>query len=133
MFKKLRNKFLLLNLIIISIMMLIAFISIYLILYNTIRSDIEDEMHKIAGFAFSNYPPPSPSSIPPPSGDKMKPPPPLWDQSVCFTFFTDSSFAIQSVSSAFNAEREFYEAAKELALSKNTNSGLSEMDSLCKI
>ena len=50
MFKQLRNRFLILNLIIISIMMIIAFISIYLITHSNVRNDINMEMNRLSDF-----------------------------------------------------------------------------------
>lgn len=50
MFKKLRNKFLILNLIIISVMMLLSFGSIYLIIYQNVRSTIYEELADASEF-----------------------------------------------------------------------------------
>lgn len=47
MFKQLRNRFLILNLVTISVMMLIAFTSIYVITYQDVQKDTNDELHKI--------------------------------------------------------------------------------------
>ena len=45
MFNKLRNRFLIVNLVIISFMMLLAFASIYTITYQNVRRDIDIELH----------------------------------------------------------------------------------------
>lgn len=50
MFQKLRNRFLLLNLFIISVMMLIAFASIYLITYQNVNSEIRMDLRRISEF-----------------------------------------------------------------------------------
>ncbi|MHA7965347.1 sensor histidine kinase [Paenibacillus sp. CAU 1782] len=48
MFNKLRNRFLLLNLITISVIMLVAFASIYTITYRNAQNDIKMDLHRIA-------------------------------------------------------------------------------------
>lgn len=50
MFTKLRNRFLIVNLVIISVVMLIAFASIYVITYRNVQADINDEIHRVADF-----------------------------------------------------------------------------------
>lgn len=48
MFNKLRNRFLLLNLITISVIMLVAFASIYTVTYRNAQHDIKMDLHRIA-------------------------------------------------------------------------------------
>jgi hypothetical protein len=48
MFNKLRNRFLIVNLTTISVMMLIAFATIYIIMYVNVQSDINMALHRIA-------------------------------------------------------------------------------------
>ncbi|RRJ62672.1 GHKL domain-containing protein [Paenibacillus oralis] len=48
MFKKLRNRFLIVNLVTISVMMLVAFAAIYIITYRDVQSDSKGELHKIS-------------------------------------------------------------------------------------
>ena len=50
MFTKLRNRFLVLNMVIISITMLIAFASIYIITYNNVNNEINMSLRRISGF-----------------------------------------------------------------------------------
>lgn len=50
MFNKLKNRFLLLNLVTISVMMLAAFAIIYTITYQDVRRDIDIELHKTTEF-----------------------------------------------------------------------------------
>ncbi|MGG6311375.1 sensor histidine kinase [Paenibacillus macerans] len=47
MFTQLRNRFLVVNLITISVMMLVAFATIYIITYRDVQTDIDMDLHKI--------------------------------------------------------------------------------------
>lgn len=114
MFKQLRNKFLILNLVTISVMMLMAFTAIYLMTYNNVRRDIDMELRKIS------EPIHRPNEIP-------KQGPPL-ERSLSFTLTTDSSGDITSSFSIFDMDKEFYEAAKEEALSQNKDTGNFKME-----
>lgn len=131
MFKELRNKFLILNLVIISVMMLLAFTSIYLITYSDVRRSIDMELHKISdsnrkindgakdfrpGYgnleAGRNF------------ADNDAPP----DRSVSFTLIADSKNNIINTYSIFDMSNDFYENAKKSALSKNTDNGRFKLD-----
>ena len=109
MFKKLRNRFLLLNLVTISVMMLLAFSSIYVITYRNIRSDIDMELRRISEFSRK-------------SGDGLDllPRP---ERSLSFTVITDNQWNIKVVSSVFDMDKDFYEAAKTSALSRKAATG----------
>lgn len=50
MFQKLRNRFLLMNMVIISIIMLVAFAAIYTITYQNVRRDIEVDLQRVSEF-----------------------------------------------------------------------------------
>ena len=50
MFNKLRNRFLIVNLVIISFIMLLAFASIYTITFQNVRGDIDMELHRVSDF-----------------------------------------------------------------------------------
>lgn len=47
MFTKLRNRFLIVNLVTISVIMLVAFISIYVITYQDVQNNIQMDLHRI--------------------------------------------------------------------------------------
>ncbi|MFT5874280.1 MAG: two-component system sensor histidine kinase CiaH [Clostridium sp.] len=117
MFKELRRRLLILNLVIISIMMLIAFSSIYLITYNNVHRDINMELHKISGF---NQKSKESSNDQKPNFDNSQSPK---ERSLSFSLFTDKEGTIESYSSIFDMEKVFYENAKEMALSKNSATG----------
>lgn len=50
MFKKLRNRFLLMNMVIITFIMLVAFTAIYMITYQNVRRDIAMELQRVSEF-----------------------------------------------------------------------------------
>lgn len=116
MFKQLRNKFLILNLVIISVMMLAAFSSIYLITYNNVQRDIDMELNKLSGF--DKRPNLNPKDLPhSPANNFPK------ERSVSFSLITDTEGSIISSFSVFDMDNEFYESAKDIALSKSSNTG----------
>ncbi|WP_339787904.1 HAMP domain-containing sensor histidine kinase [Paenibacillus sp. FSL R7-0313] len=55
MFKKLRNRFLIVNLVSISIMMLVAFATIYTITYQNVQRETNMELYKVSDFYHSPY------------------------------------------------------------------------------
>lgn len=118
MFKKLRNKFLLLNLITISVMMLIAFSSIYIITYNNVRSDIDMELHKIADA------PRKPIDFRNPIRDIQ----PQQERSVSFTLITDSSWKLLGAYSVIDGDGDFFEAAKTAALAQQSAQGTLKLE-----
>ncbi|SNT27600.1 His Kinase A (phospho-acceptor) domain-containing protein [Anaerovirgula multivorans] len=127
MFKQLRNKFLILNLVIISVMMLIAFTSIYLITYNNVHKNIQMELRRLSEFSRRvNEKVNQPSrdfyngGTPPPDFEHRELPP---EPSVSFALTTDDEGNILSISSIFTMEEAFYEAAKNSVLSQNTSTG----------
>ncbi|MBD8840868.1 HAMP domain-containing histidine kinase [Paenibacillus sp. CFBP 13594] len=55
MFKKLRNRFLIVNLVSISIMMMVAFATIYTITYQNVQRETDMELYKVSDFYHSPY------------------------------------------------------------------------------
>jgi signal transduction histidine kinase len=104
-------------------MMLLAFSSIYIITYNNVHNDIRMELNKIS--EFSRKPVPAPGSGQPKPGFDNAPP---RERSVSFTIDTDSNLNITLISSIFDMEEDFYEAAKTAAASKNTSTGKLKLD-----
>lgn len=122
MFKKLRNRFLILNLVIISVMMLAAFTSIYLVTYSNVRRNIDMELHKISDFNRKPGENPGQSK---PNPDRSLPPP---ERSVSFSIMTDNQWNIKTISSIYDMDNTFYENAKNSALSKKTDTGNFKLD-----
>lgn len=133
MFKQLRNRFLILNLIIISIMMIFSFTSIYLITYKNVRNDINMEMKKLSDFDRKLY-----NSQKEPKLDIDNSPKepkldnnneePHMERSISFTLTLDNNKKLTSYSSIFDMEESFYELAKEKALSENSSKGRFKLD-----
>ncbi len=104
-------------------MMLLAFSSIYIITYNNVHNDIRMELNRISEFSLK--PAPAPGSGQPKPGFDNTPP---RERSVSFTIDTDSSWNIVLISSIFDMEEDFYEAAKAAAAAKNTPTGKLKLD-----
>lgn len=127
MFKKLRNKFLILNLVIISVTMLLAFISIYAITYDNTRKSIDMELHRLSKpneapkLPKANFDTPEASRGFP---NTEQPP----ERSVSFTLIADSNKNLVSYFSVFQMEKDFYESAMKMAFSKNSNAGSFNSD-----
>lgn len=115
MFKELRNKFLILNLVIISVTMLMAFTAIYLMTYNNVNRDINGELRKIS--EFNRKPMETPKDLPHPP-----------ERSLSFTINTDNNGNVESFNSIFEIEKDFYEKAKTLALNKNKENGRFKLE-----
>lgn len=131
MFKELRNKFLILNLVSISVMMLIAFSTIYFITYSNIQKDINLELHRMPDFNhriddnvknskqdLNNTPMAKENAageVPP-------------NRSLSFTLTIDSNGNITNTPSFFNMTEAFYKEIKDMALSKSSNTGRFKYD-----
>ncbi|MBU3114066.1 sensor histidine kinase [Clostridium lacusfryxellense] len=117
MFKELKKRFLILNLVIISIMMLIAFSSIYLITYNNVHRNIDMQLHKTSDINRNENEKPKGER---PDLDDSKSP---QDRSLSFSLTIDKEGNIESYFSILNMDSDFYEEAKEAALSNNNVTG----------
>lgn len=122
MFKKLRNRFLIVNLMSISFMMIVAFITIYVITYQNVQRETNLELYKASDFYHGPY-----QSLPSttgkngssgnggndfkenrgPGGDLGSPP----ARSVSFMIQTDNQGNITDTHSRFNMENTFYNEA----------------------
>lgn len=125
MFKQLRNRFLVLNLVIISIMMIISFTSIYLITYKNVRNDIAMEMSKVSDFNRK------PDSIPKEQHNldsNNKKEEHRGERSIAFTLIIDNNKKITNYFSIFDMDEKFYESAKDKALSENSSTGRFKLE-----
>ena len=132
MFNKLRNRFLIVNLTTISVMMLIAFATIYIIMYVNVQSDINMALHRIAD---NEQKGPMDAQGPRGAGDGGtmpidKGPIDAYqpDRSVSFTVQTDASGALIDKNSKFTMDDDFYTAALKEALSKDKDIGRFTLD-----
>ncbi len=130
MFRQLRNRFLILNLVIISVMMLLAFSSIYLITYNNVQRDIDRELHRVSEIHLMPMPMPMTNKNQPQISlkntpltrdlDRSRPPS---ERSISFSLLTDKEWDIIGFSSIFDIDEEFCQTAKSTAISTNRNTG----------
>ncbi|OAX45954.1 sensor histidine kinase [Paenibacillus sp. AD87] len=124
MFKKLRNRFLIVNLVSISIMMLVAFATIYIITYQNVQRETNMELFKVSDFYHGPY---NSSKMPrgddrgsvagsqpsdsiadgAPGSDPNSPP----GRSVSFMVKTDSEWKITDAHSRFDMDDTFYTEA----------------------
>lgn len=105
MFNKLRNRFLLMNMVIISFIMLVAFGTIYMITYQNVRNDINMELRRMA---FPN------GKMDGDAGRHRQDvnAPGMGDQrSVVFVLHTDEQWNIIKTHSPIEMESDFYAAA----------------------
>ncbi|MBR2565311.1 MAG: HAMP domain-containing histidine kinase [Paenibacillus sp.] len=134
MFNKLRNRFLIVNLVSISIMMLVAFVTIYTITYQNVKRETNMELFKVSDFYHGPYGSVAhegvssgSSSVPStgrgvdndgmgergigayrgPGGDPKAPP----ARSVSFMIQTDKQWNITDTHSRFDMEESFYTQA----------------------
>jgi two-component system, OmpR family, sensor histidine kinase CiaH len=125
MFRKLRNKFLLINLIIISSLMIIAFSIIYCINFRSAWTGIDSELYRMSamykrdlinqglvkdGIDTSQIPPFDRSSQPS-------------EPSVSFSLLIDKDGNVLYIRSIFDLEIDIYDTAKNTALSQNKGKG----------
>ncbi|QWU17887.1 His Kinase A (phospho-acceptor) domain-containing protein [Paenibacillus sophorae] len=133
MFKQLRNKFLLLNLVIISVMMLIAFTSIYFITSNAVQKDIDMELYKISkskqktiSNLMSNQPDPDASQ----HSFDLDAEDPSHETSFSFALLMDRTGSITPFSH-YDLGEEFYNSAMNAALSRHSDKGKFKLDDDC--
>ncbi len=125
MFKQLRNKFLILNLVIISVLMLIAFGTIYIITYGNVQQDIENELKRVSepGRRTAELPRSPWAGLDNPLFSDYDVDPSQPEPSASFTILTDPEGHEALVISLFQMQNEFYEAAKDAALASQKSSG----------
>lgn len=151
MFTKLRNRFLIVNLVTISVMMLVAFSTIYVITYRNVQSDITMDLHRIADArmkspGFSGQHPIDNGSTGtnsgkqfPQDGKEMNGTPfnggsfdngegGAAERSVSITLETDKDYAITGYKSPLDVDSDIYQSALEEALSKGKDTGKISLD-----
>ncbi|AOZ92995.1 sensor histidine kinase [Paenibacillus crassostreae] len=137
MFNKLRNRFLIVNLVTISIMMLVAFASIYVITYRDVQNDIDMDLRRISesyqkspgyfdrpGDNEGISPLPFMDNDDPMSNNRSAP----MERSVSFMLLTDEEWNLIDTTSQFTMDDEIYELALEEAVSMNQDSGQFSLD-----
>jgi signal transduction histidine kinase len=130
MFNRLRNRFLVLNLVIISFMMLVAFAAIYTITYRNVQNDIQMELHRVSEFYRKpdgnlGKPPMSENRPSQPNSDAISPP---MERSISFALQTDAQWNLTDVNSRFDMDAEFYELARSKAAANPKSNGICTIE-----
>ncbi|MEK3838991.1 MULTISPECIES: sensor histidine kinase [unclassified Paenibacillus] len=135
MFNKLRTRFLIVNLVTISIIMLVAFAAIYIFTYRNVQGDIYMALHRIADMQQRG---PGDGQSPPGAGggggrgtmpmDQGPIDPYQPERSVSFTVQTDASGKMTGKESKFTMDDDLYSAALKEALSLGKDTGRFTMD-----
>lgn len=131
MFKQLRNRFLILNLSIISVMMLMAFAAIYIITYQNVQKSINSELSDTTGFysKSDNMKANHMHGINEMFGrGRMNRNGRLSERSVSFSLVLDSQGAIVSKESSFTIEDDFASRAIAAAHLGSSNTGTFSLD-----
>jgi len=132
MFRKLRNRFLLLIMITISVMMLISFTIIYVITYQNVQADIGMELHRAAEFGGRISGPKAGIG----DEDRLKDPPsveprPADDRTASFTILTDRQMNIERIISFFDADPAFFTTVLEKVQSSGKEEGRLTIEGEC--
>ncbi len=125
MFKKLRNKLLLMNLVMISILMFGGFTSIYVFTYNDVQSSIQMDLYRISDFQSHGGGFKQPPDI---VVEPKVPKDALSNRSVSFILLTDSNWHIVNSTTYFDMDSSFFEAAKAAAKKDNSDYGTIDLE-----
>ncbi|MBY9077906.1 HAMP domain-containing histidine kinase [Paenibacillus sp. HN-1] len=140
MFDKLRNRFLIVNLVTISLIMLVAFASIYIIMYQNVRADIDMELHRSAdspqkspGQRDGGSPGQPDQGSPsggggPTDGGSGGGGGQAFERSVAFTVQTDKTYEITTTKAPFDMDASLYPQALQEALSMKKDTGSFSLD-----
>lgn len=122
MFKRLRNRFLLMNMVIISIIMIVAFLTIYIITNQNVHRDINMKLQQVSEFYHKNEEG-RPSG---PRGNRgMTQAPEL---SVAFALMTDKDGNLLETDSRFDMDDDFYSEALMQATNSSSREGEFTLD-----
>lgn len=133
MFNQLRNRFLIVNLVTISILMLVAFASIYTITYRNVQNDIRSELSRIANVNPRNA---DNGQTPPDQGgmnngmnnNNQNADNTLPERSLSFTIEIDSNWKITASNSPFEMDSTLYEPAVAQVKEINKDNGQFSLD-----
>jgi signal transduction histidine kinase len=122
MFQKLRNRFLLMNMVIISLIMLAAFGTIYTVTYRNVRYSIYVNLHRMADSSVGKE-----GSVerPPRNGDFPGSP---RQRSVAFELRTDERWNITQTDTRYDLGSGFYAAAVKIAAAHPRDFGQFTID-----
>lgn len=126
MFKKLKHRLLLMNLIIMSLLLFLSLSSVYMLTYNKTYADIDMELERI--ILISQHKPPAPDFK---FENAMKTIIPLFlmpDRNMAFGIDLTSDGKIASIQSFFNEDETFYNSALDQVNQSNQMKGLIHLD-----
>lgn len=135
MFNRLRNRFLIVNMVIISFIMILAFSTIYTITYQNNRKTMNEDLIKISEFYRKQDGPVGGKygggnhgrgDMMLPEGSMKAGPPP--ERSVSFALTTDNEWTITKTDSRFDMDSEFYDLAIKAASNGDSNRGEFNLD-----
>lgn len=136
MFNKLRNRFLIVNLVTISVLMLLAFASIYTITYRNAQNDIRSELSRIATIyprnAGNGQMPPNQGGMNNAGGMNNNGQPndnAFTERSLSFSIETDSNWNMTAAHSPFEMDSTLYQSALTEAKTINKDNGQFKLDS----
>lgn len=132
MFNKLRNRFLIVNMVIITVIMLIAFASIYTITYQNVQNDIMMDLGRASDF----YKPSDGMTGEPHQGGDGGPPhggkdkDMMWqpERTVSFSLQTDEEWNLTATDSRFNMDGDFYAGAIKKVAAHGSDNGQFSLD-----
>jgi len=133
MFRKLRNRFLALIMITITVLMLISFTAIYVITHQNVQAGINMELDRAAEFGGRISGPPK---VVMGGEDRIKTPPPVEarpgdDRTASFTILTDSEMNIERIISFFDGEAAFFTSVLEMVQSSGKEEGRLTFEGEC--
>lgn len=132
MFSRLQSRFLLMNMVTISVLMLVSFFSIYTITYQNVKRDIDMELRRVADFyrkgdSGTGRPLQGKDGEPHlPNGVREGTPPP--ERSVSFSLRADASWKVVRTDSRFDMSEDFYAEAVAIAAADPLESGRFTLD-----
>ncbi|WP_201002880.1 sensor histidine kinase [Paenibacillus glycanilyticus] len=139
MFNRLRNRFLIVNMVIISFIMILAFSSIYTITYQNNRKTMNEDLIQISEFYRKQEGPEGGKysggggrdghgrgDMMVPDGKMKAGPPP--ERSVSFALTTDADWNITNTDSRFDMDSDFYTLAIKAASSGDSDRGEFNLD-----
>jgi two-component system sensor histidine kinase CiaH len=130
MFKKLRNRFLMLNMSFISVVMIAAFAIIYSITYNNMQLENQNKLHSLPGVQIESHSTASDYGVPSTTGEAgvhvVRTIPS--DYSLSFHIEVDPDGKILNIDSYIDMSDESYRKAAELAWNNKKNNSTISLD-----
>lgn len=131
MFRKLRNQLLLITMTFMTILLLAAFVVIYMMTYNQIKGSIDQDLMRVSDIR-RREPPVSLPAAPPDyrksPGSLPEPTTALPERGISFSIGTDLSGNVLFIDSFFSADTSFYSDALEIVEARRGTGGKFSLD-----